>query len=95
MRYWTPLFLKAEPPTTGTNWLVDGQAADALLELDGRGRLFLEEERADFLVVVGDGFDRVPCSDFSASVLQFGRDVDELVGRADLVVVGIDERPSG
>jgi hypothetical protein len=51
--------------------------------------LFLEEKVADFLVLVGDGFDEF-LERFLGQVLQFGRDVDEFVGRADLVVVGIE-----
>ena len=53
------LVLEGGTADDGDELVRDREAADAGLELRGGRGLFLEEHVADFLVLVGDGFDQV------------------------------------
>ncbi len=70
--------------------MVTRETADGLLELQGRGGLFLKEHGADLLVLVSDGFDQV-LERLGGEFLLVVGDVGELVGGAELVVVQIED----
>ena len=58
-RYCTPLFLKAEPPTTGTNLLAIVWRRMPAFSICWRDRLLLEERLADFVVEIADRLDQI------------------------------------
>ena len=90
MRNWTPLFLKAEPPTTGTNWLVTVRRRMPALSCAEVG-VFSSRNMLPISSSLSATASISSLQGLLGHVLQLGGNVDELVGRADLVVVGITD----
>ena len=75
------------PEQTCSRWL----PADRRLKILLGDRLFFQEQHADFFVEIAHLLHKVLIGLFGKGLL-LGRDLDDLISRAELVVVGVDDR---